>query len=190
MPKAKPQTQNAKIAKGALRLAAKKDWSLVTLEAIAKEAKIPLPMLKKCFFAPHEIVPVIIREVTREALAKAGKTPGTPRDVLFDLLMARFDVMQKDRKAILSINNAMRYDPALSYVLVRTILESLGTMIDVTKLDMSLRSVLVAKLTAIYGWAFLAWSKDNTRDMSKTMAALDQALRLDEKTMKIFKQCF
>jgi hypothetical protein len=49
------------------------------------------------------------------------------------------------------------------------------------------RPVLAGGLSAVYAWAFLAWRKDKTRDMAKTMAALDKALRMAGKTAMLFK---
>ena len=186
----KRQTQNAKLAAAALILAATKGWQYVTLDAVAKESKIPLTALKKRFSAPHDLIPVIVDEMTREAIATAGIPPGPPRDVFFDLLMARFDVLQKHRKAILSITESARQDHALACTLARAGFKSMAAIVDAAKLDTSPRLVLTMGLSAVYAWAFVAWSKDKTRDMSKTMAALDRALRLAEKATEFLKERF
>ncbi|MFA4995400.1 MAG: hypothetical protein WC521_08890 [Bdellovibrionales bacterium] len=184
MPKAKHQ--NAAVSAAVLRVASAKGWQGASLAAIAKEAKIPLATLKKRYASPHEIIPVVIEEMTREALAGAGKVSGSPRDVVFDLLMARFDVLQKNRKAILSIADAARCDPALARALGVSVRKSMAATADAAKLGASLRPVAAIGLSAIYGLAFWTWRKDNTRDMAKTMATLDKGLRLAEQAINIF----
>ncbi len=185
----KAKTNNAKISAAVLRIAATKGWECVTLQAVAKEAKIPLAALNKRFASEHEIIPVIIEEISYKARAAAGKASGLPRDVLFDLLMARFDVLQHHRKAIESISEAAKKDRALACVLARAVFESMAATADAAKLNAP-RAVATWGLSAIYGLAFLAWRKDKTRDMSKTMAALDKGLRLAEKAAEVFKQNF
>jgi AcrR family transcriptional regulator len=185
MPKAKHQ--NAAVSAAVLRVASAKGWQGASLAAIAKEAKIPLATLKKRYASPHEIIPVVIEEMTREALAGAGKVSGSPRDVVFDLLMARFDVLQKNRKAVLSIADAARRDPALACTLGCAVRKSMSATAAAAKLDVPLRSAMTMGLSVVYGLTFLAWRKDNTRDMAKTMATLDRALKLAEKAAELLK---
>jgi AcrR family transcriptional regulator len=190
MPKPTPHTLNAKLAAAALQIAVRRGWGHVTLDAVSKETIISLVTLKKRFSEPQELIPIIVGEIMRESIGAAGKPAGSPHDILFDLLMARFDILQKNRKAVLSIADAARHDHALACTLVRAVFESMVATVDAAKLDTSLRPVRAVGLSTVYAWAFLAWIKDNTHDMSKTMAALDKGLRLDEKTMELFKRCF
>ena len=118
----------------------------------------------------------------------AGKVTGTPHDVLFDLLMSRFDVLQKHRKAILSMAEAARQDRGLSCALGRATLSGLYRLIDAAQLDSPSRPVLAAGLGAVYGWAFFVWRRDDSRDMAKTMAAIDRALRLSGKAVSLVQR--
>ncbi len=179
---------DTKISQAALRLAAAKGWSQVTLEAVAKTAKMPVAKLNARFKTPADLAPVIAEAVDREAFALAGKVPGTPQDVLFDLLMARFDVLQKNRKAILSMAEAARQDRRLSCALTRATVGGVYRLIDAAQLEAPPRPVLAAGLGAVYGWAFFVWSRDDSRDMAKTMAAVDRALRLCGKAVILLQK--
>jgi len=187
MPKTASTTDNAKISAAALRLASAKGWQSLTLDAVAKTAKIPLATLKKRFNAPSELAPIIAEEIDHMAFAHTGKPTGTPHDILFDLLMARFDILQKNRQAILSMAEAARTDRALSCALARAITDGAYRLIDAANLKTSSRLVLALGLMAVYSWAFYAWRKDKSPDMAKTMAALDRALRLANKVSEILK---
>jgi len=176
--------ENAEISAAALRCAALSGWEKVTLEMVAKAAKMPVAALKRKFAAPVELVPVIAEQIDREAFSAAGEMSGTAHDVLFDLLMARFDLMQKNRKAILSIGDAARRNRILARALICANLDGVYRVIDQAKLAAPPRPILAIGIAAIYGTAFFAWRKDESRDMAKTMAALDRALRWAEQAMR------
>jgi AcrR family transcriptional regulator len=177
MPKTTSVSDNARICAAALRLAATVDWEKTTLDAVAKAAKIVPATLKKRFAIPCDLVPIIAEEIDREAFKAAGKISGTPHDVLFDLLMVRFDVMQKNRKAVLSMESAARRDRNLACALACATWDGAYRIVDAAKLTTPPRVILAAGLAAVYTCAFIAWRKDESRDMAKTMATLDRALR-------------
>jgi AcrR family transcriptional regulator len=187
MPKATIQTENAKICAAVLRLVAAKGWKNVTLEAVAKAAKASSASFKKSFATKNDLIPVIIEEIDCKVLATAGNPSNKPHDVLFDLLMARFDHLQANRGAILSIADASRRDPALSRTLACTLWASAQRLAAATKITAPPLPILAAGLGAVHGWAFLAWRRDESRDMAKTMAALDRALKLAGKAVGLFK---
>ena len=178
MPAHQPTQDNARIAAAALRLAGAKGWDKVTLDAVAKAAKIPLASFKKRFVAPQDLVGLIAEDIDREAFAATDKMSGTRHDRLFDLLMARFDILQKHRPAIISMANCTRHDRALSCALARATLDSAYRLIAAAGLTAPPpRLAIAAGLVSIYGYAFWIWSKDSSRDMTKTMSAVDKGLR-------------
>jgi ubiquinone biosynthesis protein COQ9 len=179
---------DAQIAAATLRLA-DKGWDKVTLDAVAKAAKIKPAEFKKRFASSAKLAPVIADEIDREAFT-GFKPDGKPHDVLFDLLMARFDVMQKHRKAVLYMAEAARTDRALSCALAAATLDGVYRIIESAKLTKPTRPVLALGLAGVYGWGFFNWQRDNSKDMAKTMAALDRALRLTDKAAEIFKPYF
>ncbi|MGB9151530.1 MAG: hypothetical protein WCD70_00390 [Alphaproteobacteria bacterium] len=190
MPKTTSTSENAKISLAALHLAATRGWESVTLALVAKQAKIPPDRLKKHFKAVPDLIPLIAEEIDRMALASMGKATGVAHDVLFDLLMARFDILQKNRKAILSIAQAAHRDRSLSCALARATFDGSYRLIDAARLDKPPRPILAAGLSAIYSWAFYVWRKDESRDMGKTMAALDRTLRVAGKAAELLKPKF
>lgn len=185
MPKSASTTDNATISATALSLASAKGWKSATLDAVAKRAKISAAILKTRFKAPHQLAPLIAEEIDRLAFARAEKPAGEPHDILFDLLMARFDILQKNRKAILSMADAARTDRALSCALMRATADGAYRLIEAANLKKPPRPILALGLIAAYGWAFNAWRKDTSADMAKTMAALDRALRLSGKAAEL-----
>jgi AcrR family transcriptional regulator len=175
---------SARISSAALHLAAAEGWQTVTLGAVAKRAKMPLATVKKYAASRATLICLIAAELDRSAFAAVGKLQGGPRDVLFDLLMARFDAMQKHRKAILSMVESTN-GRERGCGLARATLEGAYRLVDAARLKKPMRPVLVSGVVAVYGWAFYAWRKDASRDMAKTMAAVDRGLRVAEKAIKL-----
>ena len=190
MPAHPKTSENAKIAVAVLKLAGTKGWAHVSLDSVAKTAKISAAKLKHTLTSLYDLIPLLVETLDHEAWGGVRSPSGAPRDVLFDLLMARFDVLQKNRKAILSIAEAARCDLALSRSLTREVLNGPYSVIDVAALHAPPRPGLAAGLSAVYGWAFLAWRRDESREMAKTMAALDRGLRLAGKAMGVLIQRF
>ena len=177
------------LSAAALRLAASKGWEETSLEDIARSAKIPLTKLKTRFKTSSDLVPVIAKVLDREAF-QGKKFSGAPRDKLFDILMARFDVLQKHKAAILSMAAAAKGNRKLFCVLAQTMIEGCYRIVDTAKLDRPRRPILVLGLMALYSSVFWVWCQDKSRDMAKTMAALDRALRLSDKAAPLFNGIF
>jgi AcrR family transcriptional regulator len=181
MPRAKPNIES-KICAAALSLAAKHGWQNLTLEQIAKAAKIPPARMRKIFPDKSRVLTQILREIDRQAAA-VGKADSraTPHDRLFEALMARFDILQKCRMGALAILDAARRDPSLARSILPAQWKSMENALVRTGLapSQSLHKPLAALgLLGVYYRALCAWRQDRTPDMAKTMAALDQALRL------------
>jgi len=173
MSKKNVQDENAKLAAAALRLAAARGWERVTPEAVLKQAKV-----KKRTLAKKDLAAAIVHQVSRQALARAG-TSASPREILFDLMMARFDVLQENRKGVLAVASAARRDKDLAFSLARAVLKSMAAMaLAARQRGISVpKPFLTAGLSALYGYAFWVWRRDESRDMAATMAAVDRVIQ-------------
>jgi hypothetical protein len=119
--------------------------------------------------------------VAAEAAAGAAESGGSVRDRLFDGLMRGFDAAQEVRAAVLAIRASR--DPAVPLLLagrgglhVRRLAQAAG--VDVQGARGQLRLV---GLTALVAQAFAAWRRDDSADMSATMADLDRLLERAER---------
>lgn len=182
MPKknTKPDIET-KIATAALRLAARQGWARLTLEDITRAAKISPAPAKKHFAGKNDILPAIVRFVDAETAASVGKPDlkVPPRDRLFEVMMARMDVLQEHRRAILSIMEEVRRNPSLFRRLLPAEAEAVRNMLKLAGLgSKGPREIFtVAGLLGIYGLTLCRWSGDSSSDMAKTMAVLDRSLR-------------
>ncbi|MDD4617457.1 MAG: hypothetical protein PHW76_10220 [Alphaproteobacteria bacterium] len=182
------QGECARICAAVLKIAGEGGWSSVTLDNVAKGARVTLASVKKRAKTPNELVPLIVDGMTLEALAETASPSGDAHDALFELMMARFDVLQEHRAGVLAIADAARRDGALAVALGRAVFRSMSKTVEAAHFDLPSPPIMAAALAAVYGWAFFAWRRDKTLDMSKTMAALDRALKLVGKGVEIVKR--
>ena len=106
-------------------------------------------------------------------------TDGTIRDKLFDLLMRRFDALQAHRAGVVALLRALPSEPPTALLLACATRRSMRWMLETAGASTAgLRGTLrVRGLVAVWVWTLRAWERDESADLSGTMAALDAALR-------------
>lgn len=163
----------------ALTLAAEKGWASIGMGDIARKAKIKLADLYEVFEDKSDILAAYHRRLDRKVLETfEGETGGNPRDVLFDILMERFDLLNDDRAAMVSILNALCTDPKEMVIAFPQLGRSMAWMCDAAGIETGgmKGAARVAGLGILYLAVLRVWKEDDSRDMSKTMAALDRYL--------------
>lgn len=190
MPKKKPPHSPAekhpktppheRIIDAALHLAEIQGWDMTTVRDIALEAGVELEEFYQHYTGREEIIAAYGRRLDRKmfkAFPEAGPETST-RDMLFDVLMERFDLANADKPALTSILSTCRTDPKLLLInlpqlggTVTRILETAG--ISPYGIKGAFR---IAGMTAALLYVMRVWLKDDTVDLSRTMVALDKAL--------------
>ncbi len=143
----------------------------------AHAAGLPLSEARARFPGKRTLLRRFGERLDQAALA-AATHEGPVRDQLFDLLMSRFDAMKPHRAGIHALLRQLPADPALALDLacatrlsMRWMLQAAGAPAD------GLRGALRVKgLVAVWTWVMRTFDRDESDDLSATMAALDQAL--------------
>lgn len=186
--KKSPDIKNHLIA-AALRLAATHSWADLTLEQIAKAANISSAQAMAIFSTKDDLLTALVVHIDDEVTVTIGKpaTKGTARDRLFEVMMARFDVLQKYRPAILGIITAAKRDPSLLRTLIPAQAQAMRKMLALANLKQDgVKEILAtAGLLTTYAASLHCWERDDTKDMSRTMATLDKYLRRADKLAEI-----
>jgi hypothetical protein len=166
-----------------MALCATSPWSDVSLLALCKQAKVSLADCADASVQKATIAAHLDQRLDRQMLeGAAGMEPDQNlADGLFDCFMARFDAMEADRLAWVSIFSSDALDPAARLARAsrraRTTawaLEAVG--VDTTMMGAWLRVLgLARRLKKIEA----LWLDDGP-DLSKTMAGLDQSLKESE----------
>lgn len=160
-------------------------WHQATLESIAREAGIPVWQLVLTAGNRFDMLAKFGRRADIAALRSINPadTGQSTRDRLFDLIMARFDAHQPFRGAIQKLSNATYTDPGLAAFFACQLPRSISVIADAAGVRTSGISgaARVHGLTLLYLSVTRTWLNDETPDMSRTMAALDQALARAER---------
>jgi ubiquinone biosynthesis protein COQ9 len=181
-------TPKGRILAAALACASKKSWADVTLLDIAEAADLPLIDLRGQFNTKDGIIAGLLRAVDDEVLKRAPKRAEgqEPRDVLFDILMTRFDVLAPHKAALKSIYASGPAD----FALAGPFLSSMHWMLQAAGIgtDGVGGGLRVSGLAMVYASVFRVWLDDDDAGLARTMAALDRRLRRGERSVRNVEQ--
>jgi AcrR family transcriptional regulator len=169
----------ARIIDSAMTLAARGEWRHSSLNAIAREAGLPLVEVYETFRSKSAILEGFRRRIDRTVLAEDSSEGERPRDRLFDTLMRRFDALAPHKEALRALARDAAADPLGALLHGPGLARSMTWMLEASRLDTggwrgAARAHLLA---AIWVSTLRVWLADDTPDMVKTMAALDRRLR-------------
>ncbi len=176
-------TPQGRILKAALDLAAEKPWADVTLGDVAERAGVTLADLRANVAGKADLLAKLLRAIDDEVLRTAGKPAADvgKRDALFEVIMARLDLLQPYKPALRSIHASGMADFSLAAPYIASqhwMLQAAG--ISTEGLTGSAR---VAGLALAYAQVFRTWLSDDDPGLGKTMATLDRLLRRGESTL-------
>ena len=169
----------------AFNLAAEDGWRRMTIAGAARAAGLPLTRARVRF--PHRAAVLLRfgRLADQAALAELS-ADGPVRDRLFDLIMRRIDALQAHRAGVLAVMRALPCEPATTLLLtcatrrsMRWFLHSVGVGTAGVRGALKLRG-----LVGVWLWTLRTWERDESSDLSTTMASLDNALGRAERAVR------
>ena len=165
--------------RAALDLAELTPWSELTLSEIAKQAGVSLEAFHGV--ASKDTIADAVEGYFDKTMSEGSFDPEeTPRTRLFDVIMMRFEAMEAHRAALVSLMKWRQTQPARLLNLVSARQASAEWALVCAGLDKAEGLPRPVKTTAI-GWAIAqaerAWRKEDSADLSRTMAKLDGELR-------------
>jgi AcrR family transcriptional regulator len=181
-----------KAVKAALELSALQGWSTLTLRDIAIHSGLKLSRLFSLFEDKDDILRYYARSIDLrviEAFEEQSIEGESARERLFDIVMERFDLLNDDRDAVIDIMRSYRFDPVRGAIALPYVAKSMARMLELAEIECEgWRGCLkVTALSALYlDVAMRVWSKDDSPDMTRTMAALDRALERAEQAANSF----
>ena len=165
--------------------AAELGWRRVTIPGAARAAGLPLARARARFPGRATLLLRFGRIADQTALAELT-SDGPVRDRLFDLIMRRIDVLQAHRAGVLALLRALPCEPPTAVLLTCATRRSLRWLGQAAGVELrGLRGELKLRgLVAVWLWTMRAWQRDETADLSATMAALDQGLNRAEQAAR------
>lgn len=170
------------ILESSLSLAETMPWDAVTFEEIAKESNISIEELQALFEDKMAII-AYWHHILDQSIQGQQETSGTDtlstNDILFDVLMDRFEALNSKRQASLSIIESFKKEPKDGLFCIPYLGRSMARVLDAADISSSgyKGSTALLGLCVIYVRVLYVWMHDDSADMGKTMATLDKTLK-------------
>ncbi len=179
-----------KILDSALTLAVEQGWEYTTLRDIAEHAGISASELYDSIDDKNDILVILGRKIDKEIIGNVDISDGdelNSRDLLFDIMMDRYEALNQYREGLVSILETFKYDPKQAVISMPHLCKSMGWMLEVSGVETAgIKGALkVVGLTGVYIKVLKVWAHDESDDLSKTMSALDKSLDRAEQAANI-----
>jgi ubiquinone biosynthesis protein COQ9 len=161
----------------AFALGAESGWRKVSPGAAARRAGLDLVQARGRFASRGAILRKFGELADQHALTGA-LAEGPVRDRLFDILLRRFDFLQTHRAGVVALLKTLPLEPELGVCLARATVRSMGWVLEGAGISAGGVFGEIRKRGLAVVWAFgvQAWLRDESADLSVTMAAVDKAL--------------
>jgi AcrR family transcriptional regulator len=173
-------------------LVAERGFAGVSLHDVARAAGLDMGELYGLYRDKVSLVSALMAQVDARVLAGTPHDHDpeeTARDRLFDVMMRRYDVLRPYRDALREIRHAAMRDPLLAATLAPFVRRSMAAMLEAARLPSDGLAGIVRQngLLAIHYAVSRVFERDETTDLSKTMAALDSRLKTAERWSQVFE---
>ena len=174
-----------------LGLIAEKGFDGVALRDVAEAAGLGLADLYRVYPDKMALVSAFMARTDAQVLAgtpSRNDPEETARDRLFDVLMRRYDALRPHRAALGAIRRAGTRDPLLALAMGPALRRSMAAMLEAASVPSDgLGGALRQNgLLAIHYAVSRVYDRDDSADLSKTMAALDSRLKMAERWAQFF----
>ena len=168
--------QLIKLAETTLLILNKKSWNSIKLDEIYKKSKVNKKNLPRKIASKKDLLSNINRYFDlRLTGTSVIVDQSSHKDMIFEVMMIRFDILQNYRKSIIRVFDAFKRKPQELLFLLPSFIESMVVITSMAKVPISgIKGNLKIKgLLVIYFLSFLVWTKDNCKSLEKTMNSLD-----------------
>lgn len=175
------------------KLIAEKGFADVALRDVAEAAGLGFAELYKVYPDKVSLLSAFMAKIDAEVLAATptrSDPEETARDRLFDVMMRRYDALRPYREALAAVRRASLRDPILALAVGPAVRRSMAAMLEAASISSEgLAGALRQNgLVAIHAAVSRVYDKDETSDLSKTMAALDTRLKTAERWAQLFEK--
>ena len=178
------ETENKYIKKG-FDLINDIGWEEFSLEKLSTKEKVPINDLKVFFKCKNSIVDKFSRMIDKKIESKLridDFKDSSKKDILFELIMMRFDEMEGYKGSLVKILDVSKNKPLLISIITKNVMNTMDFFLELSNSYNNYAFDFLKKnfLFIIYSITFKTWLSDDTEDLSKTMAELDKLLSTAE----------
>ena len=172
-----------KLINAILSLLKNKTFAKITMKEIYSLAKIHPPEAFKVAKNKKDILILINDFFNQEVFKKTYNIKGSSvNDRIFEILMTRFEILNQHRKAVIGIFDYLIKKPDMFIFFAPLMIDSLRNILELSesKSDGIFGKIKVEGFLIVYISIFLVWKKDKTKNLEKTMVAIDNHLKKAE----------
>ena len=180
----------AKIAQLSLKLLVLQKWESISIDMICKKLKLNKKIISKNIQNKDDLLENINKYFDDFILVEIKLLEkSTPRDMIFEIFMLRFDLLNCYRNSILKIFKVFKKSPNNFILLLPSFITSIELIAKSSniKTENIIGNMKLKILLIIYFSTFLTWGKDESSSLDKTMTVLDNYLERAENVLKFFK---
>ena len=171
------------ISKITLKLLEKKLWNKISLEEVKKLNKNSLSIKNK-----NQLLENINRYF--DYLLKNNLNSiesSSSKDMIFEVLMARFDILNKYRKSIKNLAKYIKSNPHKFIITLPSFIESIIVISNLANININgvKGSLKIKAIFIIYVLSTFTWLEDESKSLEKTMTVLDKYLNQLDKITNI-----
>lgn len=174
-----------------LGLIAEKGYVDVSLREVAEAAGLGFADVYRLYPNKLSLAAAFMARIDAEVMAGTPSSTDpeeTPRDRLFDVMMRRYDALRPHRAALRALRRAGTRDPMLAISMGPPLRRSMAAMLEAASVasDGLPGALRQNGLLAILYAVSRVFDRDESQDLSKTMAALDNRLKTAERWSQLF----
>ena len=177
---------NKKIAESALIILKKKLWKNLSINELKKKSNVK--SFDKIIKSKKDLIKIINNYFDYKLLLKCKNIEkSNTRDMIFEVIMIRFDLLQAHKRGVVSIFDSFKSNPKELLFLLPNLFKSIIIMTEYANFPKKnfTASLKIKSIFLIYVASFIVWTKDDSSSMEKTMTSLDGYLNQSEKIFKV-----
>ena len=179
-----PLNDRDDIADAVFRLAAERGWRRTALDDIAAAAGLPPERMRRRYPCKAAVLIACAKEIEHRASAAPPvfEAEDTARDRLFELLMLRLDLLAPYKEGVAAILRDLPADPLGAVAAGPDTLRLMAAILEQAGIPSAgpCGWLRCKGLAAIWLATLHEWSRDDSPDHARTMAALNAHLRRAE----------
>lgn len=184
------KNDNIIISEKVLKLLKKSDFQDITLGIVLKN----LNLKNKKKYLMNQDKYILLKYINeyfdyRIRLIKNEIERSSKRDMVFEIIMMRFDLLNENKVAVTKLFKILKKNPKRFIFLLPSFIYSMSLMLKIVGIQTKGVSgrIKLKGLLVVYFSTFLTWVKDKSLSLDKTMTMLDKNLNRAESILKLLK---
>ena len=177
-----PETAETDLLRTAFEVIAEQGWQGFSLTEVARRAGVPLARVYAELPARHAVLAALGRRLdeTMLAIEPSELADLTPRERVFELIMRRLDAMAPFKGGLRALGREAGLEADVLGASVCNVGRAVSWLVDASgaRLGSLRRAGAGPVLALVYARVANVWLRDDTPDLSRTLAELDK--RLDQ----------